>query len=617
MADSSPSPDEIRSELESIFELTVVGLAHIKDRAITRCNRQMEEMFGFGPGEMLGCSTRVWYRNDEEFKVLGGSAYPDLAAGRSHSREQYFRRKDGSEFWGRIAGRAPDPAAPFDCVLLIEDATERHEAAAALARYQQELEHRVLVRTAELAEANERLQAEIEERRQAEQRVWHVANHDALTTLPNRSLFHDRLNQALAQAKRRGEKVALVFVDLDRFKSINDTLGHHVGDELLKEVARRLQGCLRSADTVARLGGDEFVVILPGLLGGEAEVSAIVDKLRAALVQPMHLAERALHITASFGISICPEHGDDAATLMRNADIAMYHAKDGGRNAIQFFTEGMSLAASQSFHIESRLALALKNNELSLRFQPLVDVAAQRVVGLEVLLRWRNSDQYVSPAEFIPVAEETGLILPIGEWVLRQACAQGARWHREYGQPLMIAVNLSPRQFRQPDLVEVIRDILAETGLAADSLELEITESALMDRVDDTRLKLAELSDLGIQLAVDDFGTGYSSLNYLKRFPVDKLKVDQSFVRDLCTDADDAAIVSAIVSLAKNLGLNSLAEGVETAEQLAILKGIGCTLCQGYHFSMPLTADEVARLLGRPAEEQLAFLQSPKAAQAS
>ncbi|MGE5492820.1 MAG: EAL domain-containing protein, partial [Actinomycetota bacterium] len=582
------------------------------------CNRRFAEVFGYGsPEELVGRPTGMFYPDDESRRRHHQESYDALRRGELFASEVEVKHASGEAFWVQATGRrihAEESAADsVNVIWILEDVTERHQAEAALARYQADLEKMVLVRTAELAQANERLLAEIEERRQAEQRVWHIANHDALTNLPNRSLFHDRLNQALAQARRREEKVALVFVDLDRFKSINDTLGHHVGDELLQEVACRLKGCLRAADTVARLGGDEFVVILPGLTGGEAEVSAIADKIRASLVQPVHLAERTLHITASFGISIYPEHGDDVATLMRNADIAMYHAKDGGRNAIQFFTEGMSLAASQSFHIESRLALALKNNELSLRFQPLVDVAAQRVVGLEVLLRWRNNEQYVSPAEFIPVAEETGLILSIGEWVLRQACAQGARWQQEYGQPIMIAVNLSPRQFRQPDLVAVIQDILAETGLSADSLELEITESALMDRVDDTRSKLAELSDLGIQLAVDDFGTGYSSLNYLKRFPVDKLKVDQSFVRDLCSDADDAAIVSAIVSLAKNLGLNSLAEGVETAEQLAILKGIGCTLCQGYHFSMPLTADEVARLLSQPVEEQLAFLQRPKA----
>lgn len=734
------SPEEYRAELESIFELTVVGLAHIRERVITRCNRQMEELFGFGPGEMIGCSTRVWYRNDKEFQVLGASAYPDLAAGRMHSREQWFRRRDGSEFWGRIAGRAPDPAHPFDCVLLIEDnteqmrirerlehslyeqqlmfdnaavgilfvrdhviqrcnrrfeeifgygpgeldgrptsmlytseamarehgntsyaemrqgkvfssevevrhrdgrtfwvqgtgrrigddhppadstsviwiiedVTERHEAEAALARYQDELETRVRQRTSELAAANERLQAEIQERRQAEKKVWHIANHDALTDLPNRSLFQDRLGQALVQAQRRKEKAALVFVDLDRFKSINDTLGHHIGDLLLQEIAHRLRASVRSADTVARLGGDEFVVILPGIKTAE-KVALIVEKIHSNLARQMILADRVLRITASIGISIYPDNGKDAATLMRNADIAMYHAKGSGRNAIQFFTPSMSQAAHHFFQIESLLAHAVQNGEFSLRFQPLVDILANRIIGLEVLLRWKNGEHQIPPSEFIPIAEETGQILAIGEWVLRQACTQAARWQEGRSEPLIVAVNLSPRQFRQPELVNIIRGILGETGLPSGSLELEITESALMDRIDDTMGKLEELSAMGITLAVDDFGTGYSSLNYLKRFPVDKLKVDQSFVRDLCTDPDDAAIVSAIVALARNLGLVALAEGVESSEQLEMLKASGCRLCQGYHFSVPLTAVEVDELLALPADRQLDYLQRDKA----
>jgi len=713
--------DEAALDLEAMLDLTVVGLTRLRDRKIVRCNRQLEVLFGYEPGEMLGQSTRIWYRNEEEFLGMGNSAYPDLAAGEVHSREQYFRRKDGSDFWGRIAGRAITPDKPTDCVLLIEDTSERkraeeqlhqalreqelifenaavgilfirdrviqrcnqrcaeivgfsvdellhrtsahlfrdpdayqrfgeamtaaiardgsfsaefelyhkdgsafwvqatarsidqgdasqniiwivqdvderHRAQVALEQHGQTLESRVAERTAELANANARLTAEIVERQRAEDQIWHVANHDALTGLPNRSLFQDRLDHALAQARRRGAKVALIFVDIDRFKSINDSLGHAQGDRLLKEVAARLQSVLRAEDTVARLGGDEFVVVL-GDIESTGNLVDFTERMRCSLLPPIDLDGHSLHVSASFGVSRFPDDAEDGAVLMRHADTAMYHAKAAGRNAVRVFVPEMNTAVSQFFEIESKLPQALEAGEFELYYQPVVDTVHGRVVAMEALIRWHREGQLVSPAEFIPVAEESGMILPIGAWALREACRQAVAWTRAgLGSPTM-AVNLSARQFRQPDLVERVKRILDETGLPPGQLELEITESTLMSQVDETLATLQRLSDMGIALAVDDFGTGYSSLNYLKRFPVTKLKVDQSFVRDICDDHDDAAIVGAIIDLSRNLGLVSQAEGVETAAQRDVLRQAGCDYCQGYHFARPLNVADAEGFL--------------------
>lgn len=713
--------DEAALDLEAMFDLTVVGLVRVRDRKIVHCNRHMEELFGYTLDEMIGQSTRIWYRSQEEFEVVGGSAYPDLAAGRIHSREQYFRRKDGSDFWGRIAGRALSPDNPYDCVLLIEDtserkraderlrralheqqlmfdnaavgimfvrdriiqrcnqrcadivgyavdelvnrttehlfpdtraygdfsddmtaaidrngaycgefqmlrkdgstfwiqvtgrridqgddqrsviwivedADERHRAQLALERYGQTLESRVAERTAELASANLRLQAEIAERQRAESRIWHVANHDALTGLPNRALFQDRLGHALAQAQRRGTKVALVFVDIDRFKSINDTLGHALGDRLLKEVAARLQAVLRAEDTVARLGGDEFVVLL-GDIESTGNLVDFTERMRCCLLPPIVLEGHALHVSASFGVSRYPDDAGDGAVLMRHADTAMYHAKAAGRNAVRVFVPEMNVAVSHFFEIESKLPQALEDGQFELHYQPVVDTESGAVVAMEALIRWQRDGQLISPVDFIPVAEESGMILPIGTWALREACRQAVAWRDAGLGTLTMAVNLSARQFRQPDLARQVGAILEETGLAPSQLELEITESTLMNQADDTLSTLRQLADMGIALAVDDFGTGYSSLNYLKRFPVHKLKVDQSFVRDICVDHDDAAIVGAIIDLSRNLGLVSQAEGVESAAQRDALHAAGCTYCQGYHFSRPLDVAAAERFL--------------------
>jgi diguanylate cyclase (GGDEF)-like protein len=417
-------------------------------------------------------------------------------------------------------------------------------------------------------------------------------------------MLNDRLALALAQARRSGRRVALMFIDIDRFKSINDSLGHAAGDRLLKEVAQRLVATVRSADTVARLGGDEFVVLLADI-GEPGDAATVADKLLQSLQASMLLDGHAIHFTASIGVAVHPEDGGDLDALMRNADIAMYRAKAAGRNTTRFFTAEMNKAVIRLFHFESSLRTALEQDQFELHYQPQVDVVAQRVVGLEALLRWNSSDGPIRPDEFIPVAEETGQILEIGDWVLRQACAQAVQWQAEGRPPVVMAVNLSPRQFRQPGLVDDVRHILADCGLAPQWLELEITESTLMAQTGETMAKLHALSDMGVRLAIDDFGTGYSSLNYLKRFPVNKLKIDQSFVRDIFVDRDDAAIVDAIIRLAQALGLTTLAEGVETAEQLAALVKAGCTHCQGYFFSRPLPAAEADRLFAATGDAQL------------
>jgi len=580
-----------------IFDNAAVGIMFVRNRVVMRCNRKLEEIFGYGPGELIGKSARDLHVSDESFARFGGLAYEAFSRGQSFVAEVKSRCKDGSDRWMRSTGRMSKKTDEVvDIVWIIEDVTERREAEDALNRARDELEHRVEERTAELGAANAKLQAEVFERLQAEQRVWQIAHHDSLTGLPNRALLLDRIEQTLAAARRYGHRVGLMFLDLDRFKTINDTLGHAVGDELLKQVAQRLTRVVRAVDTVSRLGGDEFVVILHEIESADAPVM-VAEKIIAALAPPVEIDGHQLRATPSIGIAVFPDDGTEAYALMKSADTAMYHAKARGRNTFEFFTPRMNEEAARFFELEQRLRVALANNELLLHYQPLVNLDRGCVCGMEALVRWKHPQQgMISPGEFIPVAEETGLILPIGEWVLREALRQNRVWQEE-GYPMVpVSVNLSPRQFRQKNLVESVRAILAETGQPATLLELEITESSLMQDLEETRLKLEELAALGVRLAIDDFGTGYSSLNYLKRFPVHKLKVDQSFVRDLCDDRDDAAIVSAVIGLARSLEMDSLAEGVESDAQLAILLNLGCHLFQGYWFSKPLPPSEVVQI---------------------
>jgi diguanylate cyclase (GGDEF)-like protein len=438
---------------------------------------------------------------------------------------------------------------------------------------------------------------DITQRKVAEERVQTLAYYDALTGLPNRTLLRDRLSNALATARRQKHKVAVLFFDLDCFKTINDSLGHSVGDLLLQDVAERLKSCAREGDTVARLGGDEFLIVLThvnDISGAAVSAERFMDAMTARFVVQGH----SLSIGCSLGISIFPEDGADSETLIKHADAAMYSAKDGGRNNFQFFTADMNAQAVERLAFENGLRLALDKKELFLVYQPQMDIATGTISGLEALLRWQHPVLgLVPPDKFIRIAENSGLIVPIGEWVLRTACSQARKWQDEGLAAVSIAVNVSAVQFRQQGFCELIRRVLRETGLAAHNLELELTESLLLGNADVTLSVLQELKAMGLTLAIDDFGTGYSSFSYLKRFPVSKLKIDRSFVRDVAVNPDDAAITIAIISMAKSLNLKVIAEGVEDEAQMSFLRAHQCDEIQGYYFSKPLAVDKVAEKL--------------------
>jgi len=441
---------------------------------------------------------------------------------------------------------------------------------------------------------------DITERKQSEQFILHLATHDALTGLPNRHLLNDRIQQALVQVQRENSLAAVLFIDLDQFKTINDSLGHDVGDLLLKEVAQRLVSNLRSRDTVARSGGDEFVVVLPDIRDAQ-EVATVAQKLLGALIVPYQISEKVLRTSASIGAALFPEDGENAETLLKNSDLAMYYAKEAGRNNCQFFTQKMNLAVAEKHALGTDLHQALVRDELFLNFQPIGDVRSSKLAGMEVLVRWQHPRLgLIPPLKFIPLAEEIGLIVPIGEWVLKAACMQLQAWRQQGYDIPRLAINLSVKQFRQRTLVETIAQILAETGVEARCLALEITESLLMENTDELADTLRKLSAMGLEISIDDFGTGYSSLNYLKRFPINSLKIDRSFVMDIATDADDTAIVTAIIALAHSLQMKVIAEGVENGQQLAFLRQQGCDQYQGYDFSEPLSAaDVVTKVLHR------------------
>ena len=435
---------------------------------------------------------------------------------------------------------------------------------------------------------------DITERKVAEERVQYLAYYDALTGLPNRTLLQDRLTKALASARRRKDKVALLFLDLNRFKDINDSLGHSVGDLLLKEVAARLQKWAREQDTVARAGGDEFVIVLTAAKDG-ADAAVAAERLMHAMSAGFVVQGRSLSISCSLGISVFPEHGTDSETLIKNADAAMYCAKENGGHNFRFFTDDLNAQAAERLTLENGLRLALEKKELFLVYQPQMEIATGRIIGLEALLRWQHPDLgLVPPDKFIRIAENSGLIMPIGEWVLRTACSQARKWQDEGLPAVSVAVNVSAVQFRQADFCELIRRVLNETGLGPQYLELELTESLLLANADVTLSVIQELKAMDLTLAIDDFGTGYSSLSYLKHFPVSKLKIDRSFIRDVAVNPDDAAITTAIISLAKSLSLKVIAEGVENEAQMSFLRAHQCDEIQGYYFSKPLAVDKVA-----------------------
>ena len=438
---------------------------------------------------------------------------------------------------------------------------------------------------------------DITERKEQEERTRFLADHDELTELPNRSLFRQQLNKALQRAERSGKMLSILFFDLDRFKNINDSLGHDAGDEVLRAVAERLSACVRKVDVVARFGGDEFAVLTEGLTA-EDQASTVARKILETLSKPMILAGRQYRPVASMGISTYPTDGRDVQSLLKNADIAMYRAKEEGRGTFQFYSEMLNTHSVQRLEFESNLSSALNNHEFVLYYQPKVDLATGRVAGMEALIRWISPQfGFVPPGEFISIAEETGLILPIGRWVAQTACVQNRAWQKGGLPQLRIAINISARQMSDKGLVEFLTDTVRKTGLTVESLELEITESAVMSNQEHAEKVLNELKGAGFHLTMDDFGTGYSSLAYLKRFPFDSVKIDQSFVRGIPESKDDEAIVEAIIAMAHSLQLKVVAEGVETKEQYDFLRMLGCDQIQGYYFSKPIPSSEIVMLL--------------------
>lgn len=432
---------------------------------------------------------------------------------------------------------------------------------------------------------------DISERLQAESRIQYLAHHDALTGLPNRAQLEERAQYSISLAHRNKQSLALMFLDLDHFKDINDTLGHSVGDLLLIELARRLRAELRAEDTVARLGGDEFIILLSGV--DAHSVARAAQKVLDIIAEPYRIDAYDLSVTGSIGIALYPDDSDDLENLLKSADSAMYHAKQDGRQCYRYFTQEMQVRSARNLQLVNALRQALERNQLQIHYQPQVSIHDQRIVGAEALLRWTHPELgAVSPAEFIPAAEESGLILAIGEWVLRHAVRQAKCWMQQGFPPLVMAVNLSAVQFRHPDLPNLVTKILNEEDLPPEYLELELTEGVAMHDPQGAIAMMTNLHDRGVRMSIDDFGTGYSSLSHLKKFKVYKLKIDQSFVRDISTDSEDRAIVGAIIQLANSLGLQTIAEGVETAGQLAFLREEGCDEMQGYYFSKPLPADQ-------------------------
>ncbi|MFM0084057.1 EAL domain-containing protein [Paraburkholderia sediminicola] len=523
---------------------------------------------GYDPAEVIGHDCRVLQRDDRDQEGVA-LIRQALAANREVSAVVRNYRKDGALFWNQLF-IAPVPNAEgviTHHIGVINDVTD-------LIRYQEQLEYQ--------------------------------ANYDSLTRLPNRNLLRDRLQHALIVAQRHHKGVAVVFIDLDGFKNVNDSLGHSVGDRLLSVVAERLARCTRTSDTVARHGGDEFVIVMTDTVD-EQSLIAWMERARASISEPVWLDGTELYVGCSMGASLFPQDGEDAETLMKKADLAMYRAKDMGRNTFQFYQPEMNASAGARLNLERRLRRALRDDEFLLHYQPQVDILSGQIVGTEALVRWRDPEVgLVLPSLFIPVAEESGLIGPLSEWVLREACRQNKAWQDEGLPPARVSVNLSARVFQQRDIAKLVMQVLAETGLEPQYLELELTESTIMRNAEEAVLMLNELHALGIGLAIDDFGTGYSSLSYLKRFPVDRLKIDRSFVSDIGVSGDDETITSAIIALAHSLKLQVIAEGVETSAQLDFLKERACDEMQGFYFAKPMSTDAISALfqrgVGREAE---------------
>jgi len=580
-------------EQEAILNATSIGIAFVRDRKIARCNRRFEELFGYAAGEMAGLDSSELATSVDDFEQFRDETMPRLATGETVVSERRVRRKDASQFWCKITGRAVDPRVlEQGAIWICDDISDQRAARESLEASRAQLERAVHERTNALQSMNHVLEAEIGERKLAELRAQYLADHDALTNLPNRRLLEDRLTQALALSERNRKQTAVMFIDLDRFKAINDSAGHAAGDAVLKEVSQRLAKQLRTGDTICRIGGDEFVVVLPQFTR-LSDIAHVSQKIIETVSLPVNFNEQDLSVSPSIGISIFPDDGRDAETLIRHADAAMYHAKETGRSNYQFFTEQMNLAATRRVQLENDLRSSLQNQELRMFYQPVVEIATGRITGYEALLRWQHHSRgLISPADFMQLAEDTGLILRIGDWVLGAVCRWGAL--SPLAKDLSVGVNLSARQFADPKLVDIVARALQDSNLPPARLELEVSEATAMQHSEPAMQTLRRLRNLGVKLVIDDFGTSYSSLVNLKRYPIDKLKIDKSLIGSIPDDADSADIVVAVVDLSHALGLKVVAEGVETEAQEKVLRDAGCDLMQGFRPGAPMDPEAKA-----------------------
>jgi len=555
VTDAKDALEDSERRTRAILENALVGIAHLKDRRFISVNRKFEELFGYERHEIAGLHKSVLYPSEDDYKALNDAAYQLMANGDTYHGEWKMKHKDGKHFWCEVSAKAISENMVEDgTIWLFEDITQRKRSEAELRR---------------------------------------LANFDTLTGLPNRALFNDRLEQGLERTKRQNGLMALIYIDLDRFKKINDSFGHTAGDELLIIISKLLCECVRGSDTVSRLGGDEFTIILPELQN-ISDAGKVAEKIIAMMYRPLSLKGQEIIMSPSIGISIYPDDAKNIEALLQNADSAMYHAKSKGRNNYQYYTQEMNAEARHRLDMESKLRRATVNDDFLLYYQPQVDVKSLVVTGYEALIRWHDKEYgMVHPNQFIPLLEDSGLIVSVGEWVLRKACSDIAQIRKKNSDFQSVSVNLSARQFMDNSLVDRIKMVLHETGVSPEHLVIEITETILMDETERSLQILKELSDLGLKLSMDDFGTGYSSLAYLKQFPIDVIKIDQSFVCDLHSNPSDAAICEAIIVIGRQLGLKVVAEGVETREQFNFMRDRSCHTIQGYFFGKPAPMEEL------------------------
>ena len=559
VSERKQAEEKIRTLFQAIEQSPVSVMITDVDANIEYVNSTFEKATGYQMAEVLGQNPRI-LKSGKTPKQDYQEMWQTIISGNAWQGEIINRKKNGELFW-ESAHIAPV-----------------HDESGTICHYLAVIE-------------------DISLRKQQDEQILHQAHFDALTDLPNRFLSLDRLSQLINEAQRNTESVAVLFLDLDDFKKINDTLGHDIGDKLLIEAADRLQSKIRSGDTVGRLGGDEFIVLLGGLTDA-AEASPVVENLLNRFRDSFRIDGRELVLTASIGIAVYPNDGSSPSELLRNADSAMYYSKDEGRNTYSYFTDAMNQNVSRRLALEEQMHGALDRGEFRLCYQPKIEISSRNIIGVEALLRWNNPALgEISPDEFISIAEQTGLIVPIGEFVLAEALAMMASWQNKCGHAFTVAVNLSPRQFRDPNLVPFIKKILNQSGVLDKSLELEITEGVLMSGHGYIDEALADLNDLKISIAMDDFGTGYSSLSYLRKYPFDVLKIDRSFIGDIAVDMADRKLVNAAIAMAHSLGLKVVAEGVETEEQLALLAAQGCEVAQGFLFSKPVSAEKITELI--------------------